>query len=370
MTATRSRRSRTAPAAEGHGPGRGDARCSTLRSCGARSVTRSSSSSPRQMARNPVMFVVEIGSVLTTVLFFTNLSSATASESVFTGLVSAWLWFTVLFANFAEAVAEGRGKAQADTLRKTRAETVARVRLPDGSTVTKSSSELAVGDECVVARRRAHPRRRRGHRRHRVGRRVGDHRRVGSGDPRVGRRPLGGHRRHARALRPDRRAHHVEAGRDVPRPDDRARRGRRAPEDAERDRAQHPARGAHDHLPARGRDAAAVRHLLGRGAVAHGARRAARVPDPDHDRRAALGDRHRRHGPARAAQRARDERPRGRGGRRLLDAAARQDGHDHVRQPAGRASSCPLPGVDRARRSPTPRCCRASPTRRPRAGRS
>jgi potassium-transporting ATPase ATP-binding subunit len=105
---------------------------------------------PRQMARNPVMFVVEIGSVLTTVLFFKNLGSATSSQSVFTGLVTAWLWFTVLFANFAEAVAEGRGKAQAETLRKTRAETVARVRLPDGSTTTKSSGDLTVGDDCVV----------------------------------------------------------------------------------------------------------------------------------------------------------------------------------------------------------------------------
>ena len=64
--------------------------------------------------------------------------------------MTAWLWFTVLFANFAEAVAEGRGKAQADTLRKTRADTVAQVRLPDGTTITKASSELAVGDECVV----------------------------------------------------------------------------------------------------------------------------------------------------------------------------------------------------------------------------
>src|SRR3954462_14439684 len=105
---------------------------------------------PREMARNPVMFVVEIGSVLTTVLFFQKLPSATASESVFTGLVSAWLWFTVLFANFAEAVAEGRGKAQADTLRKTRSETVARIRQPDGTIVEKSSNALAVGDECVV----------------------------------------------------------------------------------------------------------------------------------------------------------------------------------------------------------------------------
>ena len=105
---------------------------------------------PRQMMRNPVMFIVEVGSVLTTILFFQKLPSASASDSVFTGLVSAWLWFTVLFANFAEAVAEGRGKAQADTLRKTRSETVARVRQPDGTIVEKSSNDLAVGDECVV----------------------------------------------------------------------------------------------------------------------------------------------------------------------------------------------------------------------------
>jgi K+-transporting ATPase ATPase B chain len=105
---------------------------------------------PRQMMRNPVMFIVEVGSVLTTVLFFQKLSSATASDSVFTGLVSAWLWFTVLFANFAEAVAEGRGKAQADTLRKTRSETVARIRQPDGTITEKSSNDLVVGDECVV----------------------------------------------------------------------------------------------------------------------------------------------------------------------------------------------------------------------------
>src|SRR6478735_37976 len=105
---------------------------------------------PRQMARNPVMFVVEIGSALTTILFFQKLPSATASDSVFVGLVTAWLWFTVLFANFAEAVAEGRGKAQAETLRKTRADTIARVRLAEGSIITKASAELAVGDECIV----------------------------------------------------------------------------------------------------------------------------------------------------------------------------------------------------------------------------
>ena len=106
---------------------------------------------PRSMARNPVMFIVEVGSVLTTILFFWKLPSARRSDSVFTGLVSAWLWFTVLFANFAEAVAEGRGKAQAETLRKTRAETVAHVRLASGDTIDTPSSQLQVGDECVVA---------------------------------------------------------------------------------------------------------------------------------------------------------------------------------------------------------------------------
>jgi K+-transporting ATPase ATPase B chain len=105
---------------------------------------------PREMARNPVMFIVEVGSVLTTILFFQKLPSASASDSVFTGLVSLWLWFTVLFANFAEAVAEGRGKAQADTLRKTRSETVARVRQPDGTIVEKSSNDLQLDDLCVV----------------------------------------------------------------------------------------------------------------------------------------------------------------------------------------------------------------------------
>src|SRR5437879_2076190 len=97
---------------------------------------------PRLMARNPVMFVVEVGSVLTTLLFFRDRRTATAADNVFVGLVAAWLWFTVLFANFAEAVAEGRGKAQADTLRKTRSETVAFVRQSDGSVRETPSTAL------------------------------------------------------------------------------------------------------------------------------------------------------------------------------------------------------------------------------------
>ena len=78
---------------------------------------------PRTLMRNPVMFVVGVGSVLTTILFFKDFGSSSTNENVFVGLVALFLWFTVLFANFAEAVAEGRGKAQADTLRKTRSET-------------------------------------------------------------------------------------------------------------------------------------------------------------------------------------------------------------------------------------------------------
>ncbi len=102
---------------------------------------------PRRMARNPVMFVVEVGSVVTTVL-------AVRDTDGFAALISAWLWFTVLFANFAEAMAEGRGKAQAETLRKTRSETTARVSTPangeGGGIVEKPSSLLVVGDLCEV----------------------------------------------------------------------------------------------------------------------------------------------------------------------------------------------------------------------------
>src|SRR5580700_11092793 len=105
---------------------------------------------PRTEARNPVMFVVLIGSVWTSVLFFQHLSSASSSDNVFVGLVAIWLWFTVLFANFAEAVAEGRGKAQADTLRRTRQETVALLLRPDGTTEQIPSAELRAGNLCVV----------------------------------------------------------------------------------------------------------------------------------------------------------------------------------------------------------------------------
>ncbi|MDQ6852084.1 MAG: potassium-transporting ATPase subunit KdpB [Actinomycetota bacterium] len=106
---------------------------------------------PRTLMRNPVMFVVGVGAVLTTILFFKDFGSSSTNENVFVGLVALFLWFTVLFANFAEAVAEGRGKAQADTLRKTRSETLARRRHPDGTIDEVPSTALDVGDECVVS---------------------------------------------------------------------------------------------------------------------------------------------------------------------------------------------------------------------------
>jgi K+-transporting ATPase ATPase B chain len=96
------------------------------------------------------MLVVESGSVVTTVIFVENLFGHGDDKLWFVGLITFWLWFTVLFANFAEAMAEGRGKAQADTLRKTRAETVAFVRQADGSLAEVPSSQLQIGDLCVV----------------------------------------------------------------------------------------------------------------------------------------------------------------------------------------------------------------------------
>jgi potassium-transporting ATPase ATP-binding subunit len=77
------------------------------------------------MARNPVMFVVEIGAAMTTYAFIASIAGS-ASDTSFVGQIALWLWFTVLFANFAEAIAEGRGKAQAQALRRTRTETIAR----------------------------------------------------------------------------------------------------------------------------------------------------------------------------------------------------------------------------------------------------
>src|SRR5579863_5058359 len=102
---------------------------------------------PRNMMGNPVMFVVEIGSVITTILLILHPHAAFR----FNLQITLWLWFTVLFAKFAEAMAEGRGKAQADTLRKARSETVAN-RILDKDKIEKvPSSTLRAGDMVLVS---------------------------------------------------------------------------------------------------------------------------------------------------------------------------------------------------------------------------
>ena len=101
---------------------------------------------PRKMMGNPVMFVVEIGSVITTALLFKG-----GGAFKFNLQITLWLWFTVVFANFAEAMAEGRGKAQADTLRKARSETIANRLLGDDRVEKIPSSKLRAGDLVFVS---------------------------------------------------------------------------------------------------------------------------------------------------------------------------------------------------------------------------
>ena len=105
---------------------------------------------PRLMWRNPVMFSVEVVSTLTTILLLRDLLIG-APHPGFAIQINLWLWLTLLFANFAEAVAEGRGRAQAASLRQGRAETIARRRRPDGSTDTIPASTLRQGDVVEVA---------------------------------------------------------------------------------------------------------------------------------------------------------------------------------------------------------------------------
>jgi len=105
---------------------------------------------PRHVAKNPVMFVVEVASALSTVILVRDLFGASSGVPIwFTASVALWLWFTVVFANFAEAIAEGRGKAQADALRRMRRDTTAR-RLVGGREEPVDAGKLAKGDVVVV----------------------------------------------------------------------------------------------------------------------------------------------------------------------------------------------------------------------------
>jgi K+-transporting ATPase ATPase B chain len=106
---------------------------------------------PRQLIRNPVIFVTEVVAMVVTILFVRDLVTGTGTP-LFSGQIAAWLWFTVLFATFAEAVAEGRGKAQAESLKRTKSDLVAKwLRAPDGTAYeTIPAASLKIGDIVFV----------------------------------------------------------------------------------------------------------------------------------------------------------------------------------------------------------------------------
>ena len=185
------------------------------------------------MMRNPVMFIVEVGSVLTTYLFIRDFGEQHRKPELVRrtgcGVVVVHRALRQLRRSDGRGPRQGPGGGSAqDTRRHDRTR-------PDARRLDRHRSRRlhsCVGRPVRRRRRRGHSRRRRDHRGHRHGRRVGDHRRVGARHPRIRRRSLGRHRRDTGAERRDRRAHHSQAGRDVPRPDDRARRGRQPAEDA------------------------------------------------------------------------------------------------------------------------------------------
>src|SRR5579871_6013194 len=103
---------------------------------------------PVTLAKNPVMFVVEVGALLTTILMGRTIIAG-GKDMGFELQIAAWLWFTVLFANFAEAMAEGRGKAQADSLRKTKTSAEAKKLAGNGKFEVVPASALRKGDVCL-----------------------------------------------------------------------------------------------------------------------------------------------------------------------------------------------------------------------------
>ena len=322
---------------------------------------------PRTLIKNPVMFVVEIVAALTTVILLRDLVTGGANLG-FTFQIMLWLWITVLFANFSEAVAEGRGKAQADSLRRTRTETQAKLLSAANSKDYKlvPGTSLKVGDVVLVE----------------AGDIIPSDGEVIEGVASVNEAAITGES--APVIREsggDRSA--VTGGTQVLSDWIRVRitaapgstfldRMIRLVEGAERQKTPNEIAlnillvgmtiifvFATATIPsfaiyAGGTD-------LGRrpgGAVRHA--------DPDDHRRAAVGHRHRRHGPAGALQRAGHVGPRGGGRGRRRHAAARQDRHHHARQPPG--DRVQAAARRRASRSwPMRRSWPRSPTRRRRA---
>ena len=191
---------------------------------------------PRALAKNPVIFVTEVVSLVVTLFFIRDLVTQNGT-ALFSGQIAAWLWFTVLFANFAEAIAEGRGKAQADALRRTRSDTRAK-RYVDPANLAGivegvNALDLRLGDVVLVEANEVIP----GDGEILEGvasvNEFGDHRRVRARHSRGRRRSIGRHRRNDRAVRLHQGEDHRRAGLDLHRPDDRAGRRRRTAEDAQ-----------------------------------------------------------------------------------------------------------------------------------------
>ena len=359
---TRRERPRSAPAAAAIGV---RSRPSSARRC----WSRSASSTRARLIRNPVIFIVEVGSVLTTLLFLRDLGDDTSADRV--QRVDRRVPVVHRAVRQLRRGDGGGSRQGAGGDTSPGPDRDGRPASPQPTARSRRSRRptLHVGDLCVVTAGEIIP---------------GDGDIVegiatidesaitGESAPVV--RESGGDRsavtgRYPGAVRRDRREDHRRAGRDVHRSDDRARRGGRASAHPERAGAVDPARRADHRVPRRGHHAAAAGDLLGRRTAGRRAGGAARGVDPDDDRRIAVGDRHRRHGSAGAAQRAGDERPGRRSCRRRDDAAARQDRHDHLRQPARRRVG---PGArrDATTSSPMRRSWRAPPTRRPRVVRS
>ena len=304
---------------------------------------------PVTLIKNPVIFVLEVVTVLTTVLFVRDLVQHHAGLG-FTFQIILWLWFTVLFANFAEAVAEGRGRAQADTLRKTRTETSAkRILMPDnyevyqgvaaedlqaGDLVICEAGDIIPGDGDVIEGIAS----------------VNEAAITGESAPVI--RESGGDRSAVTGgttVISDRIVIRITSSPGSSFLD----RMIKLVEGAERQKTPNEIAlnilldRAHHHLRVRDRDHPELCRLCRRNDLHRHSGGAVRDADPDHHRRASIGYRHRRHGPSGALQRAVDVRPRGRGRRRRRYAAARQDRHHHFRQSAGDRDRCGT-GRDRA----------------------
>ena len=324
---------------------------------------------PRVMIKNPVMFVVEVTSVL---VMFTLIRDTLAHKMALAGFefqIALWLWFTVLFANFAEAMAEGRGKAQADNLRRTRTETQAKLIVAGGETKLVPAAQLRRDDVVMVAAGDVIP---------------GDGE-VIEGIAAVNEAAITGES--APVIRESGGDRSGVTGGTTVISDWIKVKITANPGETFLDRMIALVEGAQRQKTPNeialsillsgltivfllvDRHALSVRPVRRHEAGAAGASGAAGMPDSDDHRRPAVRYRNRRDGSPGAAQCARDVGPRGRSGRRRRHAAARQDRNDHARQPDGGGVH---PGGRRvaARNWPRPRNSRRSQTRRRKDARS